>query len=169
MRVPQANGQSAALSNLGRTGRRQGGLKQALLTSAFVVGLVGAGSRALAQPAAPALPPSADLPVGGAAPAPGAQGVAVAAQSEPPAFSVGEVVVTGDAYANAKTIVAKRSLGVVSDGISANQIGELPEFGLGDAISSVPGVSFIINNGRGEDQFLTIRGLNPYYDSVTVD
>ncbi len=82
---------------------------------------------------------------------------------------VGEVVVTADAYANTRTIAIKKALSVVSDGISANQIGELPEFGLGDALSAVPGVSFVINNGRGEDQFMTIRGLNPDYDSVTVD
>jgi TonB-dependent receptor len=87
----------------------------------------------------------------------------------PPSGAVGEVVVTADAYANVKTITAKKSLDVVSDGISANQIGELPEFGLGDALRAVPGVSFVINNGRGEDQFMTIRGLNPDYDSVTID
>ena len=79
---------------------------------------------------------------------------------------VGEVVVTADPYANARTIAAKKEISVVSDGISANQIGELPEFGLGDALSAVPGVSFVINNGRGEDQFMTIRGLNPDYDST---
>ena len=33
----------------------------------------------------------------------------------------------------------------------------------------MPGVSLQINNGRGEDQFLTIRGLNPDYDTTTVD
>jgi TonB-dependent receptor len=82
---------------------------------------------------------------------------------------VGEVVVTGDVYANQKTIAAKRALSVVSDGVSANQIGELPEFGLGDALRAVPGISFVINNGRGEDQFMTIRGLNPDYDSTTID
>jgi TonB-dependent receptor len=92
---------------------------------------------------------------------------AVAAPSV--ANTLGEVVVTADAYANTRTIAIKKALSVVSDGISANQIGELPEFGLGDALSAVPGVSFVINNGRGEDQFMTIRGLNPDYDSVTVD
>ncbi len=85
------------------------------------------------------------------------------------AATMNQVTVTADSYANSKTIATKRDLGVVSDGISANEIGELPEFGLGDALSSVPGVTFVINNGRGEDQFMTIRGLNPDYNSVTVD
>ena len=103
-----------------------------------------------------------------------------AAASDPPAPAHGpnpqataspipELVVTADPYASVKTIAEKRELNIVSDGISANEIGELPEFGLGDALASVPGVTFIINNGRGEDQFLTIRGLNPDYNSTTID
>jgi TonB-dependent receptor len=86
-----------------------------------------------------------------------------------PVEQTNEVVITADAYASTKTIAAKRNLNVISDGISANQIGELPEFGLGDALSSVPGITFVINNGRGEDQFMTIRGLNPDYNSTTID
>ncbi len=170
MHVTRMGGSRPARSSVAKLKHRPSGdLKQALLTSALIAGLVGVGSKALAQPSAPALPQAADPPVGAATPVSGPQATAPPPQTELPASSVNEVVVTGDAYANAKTIVAKRSLSVVSDGISANQIGELPEFGLGDAIASVPGVSFIINNGRGEDQFLTIRGLNPDYDSVTVD
>jgi TonB-dependent receptor len=111
-------------------------------------------STMLALSAAPALAQTASSPASPAA---------------APSGTVGEVVVTADAYANTRTIAIKKDLSVVSDGISANQIGELPEFGLGDALSAVPGVSFVINNGRGEDQFMTIRGLNPDYDSVTVD
>jgi len=82
---------------------------------------------------------------------------------------VEEVVITTDPYASEKTIAAKRDSRAISDGISANQVGELPEFGLGDALAAVPGISFVINNGRGEDQFMTIRGLNPDYNSVLVD
>ena len=72
-------------------------------------------------------------------------------------------MVTGEKYALEKSIDEKRSAVVVSDGISADDIGAIPEFGLGDALRKVPGLVLQINNGRGEDQFLTVRGLNPDY------
>jgi TonB-dependent receptor len=101
-----------------------------------------------------------------AAPAANAQNTidAVAAQS-----SVETVTVTGQAYALEKSIDDKRTSNVVSDGIASDEIGQTPEFGLGDALRQVPGLVMSINNGRGEDQFLTIRGLNPDYNTVTID
>ncbi len=82
---------------------------------------------------------------------------------------VSEIVVSGEAFAVQKAIDAKRSQTVVSDTISASEIGSIPEFGLGEALMRVPGVAFQINNGRGEAQFMTLRGLNPDYNSVTLD
>jgi TonB-dependent receptor len=79
------------------------------------------------------------------------------------------VVVTGEQYAMKKSIEDKRDANLVSDGISADDIGSIPEFGLGDAIRKIPGLTLTINNGRGEYQFLTVRGLNPDYNSLTVD
>lgn len=83
--------------------------------------------------------------------------------------TVEEVTVTGQSYALEKTIDDKRSNNVVSDGIAADEIGQTPEFGLGDALRQVPGLVLTINNGRGEDQFLTVRGLNPDYNTITMD
>lgn len=82
---------------------------------------------------------------------------------------IGGVVVTGRLNQIAKTIRAKRNSDVVSDGVSSDEISSIPEFGLGDALARVPGVAFQINNGRGEDQFLTLRGLNSDYNSTTFD
>ena len=79
------------------------------------------------------------------------------------------VTVTGEKYSLVRSIDDKLNANIISDGISADEIGAIPEFGLGDALRKVPGVSLQINNGRGEDQFLTIRGLNPDYDTTTVD
>jgi TonB-dependent receptor len=79
------------------------------------------------------------------------------------------VTVTGEAYALEKSIDNKRDATIVSDGISADDIGAIPEFGLGDALRKVPGLALQINNGRGEDQFLTVRGLNPDYNSIEID
>ena len=83
--------------------------------------------------------------------------------------AVSEVVVTGQTLATQKAIRTKKDAEVVSDSIASSEIGQLPEFGLAEALQRIPGVSFVINNGRGEAQFETVRGLNPDYNSVTLD
>jgi TonB-dependent receptor len=87
------------------------------------------------------------------------------------AADLSEVTVTAerDPYASSKAIETKRDLSVVSDGISDSQISGVPVFSLGDALAAVPGVSFAIDHGQGEDEFMTIRGLNPDYNTVTID
>lgn len=79
------------------------------------------------------------------------------------------VEVSGKALAVLKAIADKRDKSVISDGISSDEIGSIPDFGLGEALERVPGVSMIPNNGRGEAQFMTLRGLNPDYNTVTLD
>jgi TonB-dependent receptor len=83
--------------------------------------------------------------------------------------AVQTVEVSGKALAVQKAIAAKREQLVVSDGISSDEIGSIPDFGLGEALERVPGVSMIPNNGRGEAQFMTLRGMNPDYNTVTID
>lgn len=95
------------------------------------------------------------------------------AQDPPPtppdAAAVQTVEVTGKALAVQKAIAAKREQLIVSDGISSDEIGSIPDFGLGEALERVPGVSMVPNNGRGEAQFMTLRGMNPDYNTVTID
>lgn len=82
---------------------------------------------------------------------------------------VDEIVVTDARLQAVKEIQAKREIEVISDSISADEIGTLPDFGLGEALARVPGVSTIQNNARGEAQFLTLRGLNADYNLVQID
>ncbi len=93
----------------------------------------------------------------------------VALPEQPVPSPADDVVVVGEAYATEKAIDAKRQRGIVSDSISASEVGAIPEFGLGEALQRIPGVSFQINNGRGEAEFESIRGLNADYNSVTLD
>jgi TonB-dependent receptor len=79
------------------------------------------------------------------------------------------VVVSGRAASLKKSLAEKRGQRVVSDGVSADEIGAIPDFGLGEALERVPGVSMVVNNGRGESQFMTTRGFNPDYNAVTID
>lgn len=91
-------------------------------------------------------------------------------QSPPPDPSAAvDIVVTGARLQAQKGIAAKRDITVISDSISSDEVGTLPDFGLGEALTRVPGVSTIQNNGRGEAQFLSIRGLNADYNLVEID
>lgn len=87
----------------------------------------------------------------------------------PPAQPDEEIVVTGARLQAVREIEAKRQISVISDSISSDEIGTLPDFGLGEALTRVPGVSTIQNNARGEAQFLSIRGLNADYNLVQID
>jgi len=82
---------------------------------------------------------------------------------------VDEIVVTGARLQAVQEIQAKRETLVISDSVSADEIGSLPDFGLGEALERVPGVSTVQNNDRGEAQFLSIRGLNADYNLVQID
>lgn len=95
-------------------------------------------------------------------------------KTEGPAIEDNEVqldpfIVSGQVLSLRRAIAEKRALSVVSDTVSADEIGSIPDFGLGEALERVPGVSMIINNGRGESQFATLRGLNADYNAVLID
>lgn len=105
-----------------------------------------------------------------------AQSVAAPTQTANPEASLlagsekdGDIVVTGARLQAKKDIAAKREISVISDSISSDEVGTLPDFGLGEALTRVPGISTIQNNGRGEAQFLSIRGLNADYNLVEID
>lgn len=80
-----------------------------------------------------------------------------------------EIVVTGERYANRAAIRAKRENPRIADVVSASEVGSLPDFGFGEAMRRIPGISLVQNNQRGEDQFVGIRGLNSAYTSIVRD
>jgi TonB-dependent receptor len=77
--------------------------------------------------------------------------------------------VTGQLLSLRRAIADKRAEVVISDASSSDEMGSIPDFGLGEALERLPGVSMITNNGRGEPQFATIRALNSDYNAVLVD
>ncbi len=83
--------------------------------------------------------------------------------------AVSEVIVTGQRLAFQRSINAKRSDIHAQDTVSADEVGTLPDFGLGEALTRVPGITLLQNNQRGESQFINIRGLNSDYSIVEVD
>jgi len=61
----------------------------------------------------------------------------------------------------------KREADVISDGVSSERIGDLPAANLAEALQRVPGVA--IEREVGEGQFVSVRGLGPLFQSVTLN
>lgn len=95
-------------------------------------------------------------------------GPAFAADADAPdGPAVEEVVVTGQREAQRAAIAVKRDEFVVSDVVSADDIGKLPDHNTAAALRRIPGVS--IMEDQGEPRFPTIRGLRSTYNRTTVD
>lgn len=64
-------------------------------------------------------------------------------------------------------VVEKRNADVIQDSVSATRIGELPAANLAEALQRIPGVA--IEREVGEGQFVSVRGLGPLFQSVTLN
>lgn len=84
----------------------------------------------------------------------GGSQVVVAQES---AGSIEEVVVTGIRKAQEDSVSLKRDAAQVVDGISAEDIGKLPDVTITDSLQRIPGVS--IRRSAGEGSSLIVRGL----------
>ena len=62
---------------------------------------------------------------------------------------------------------AKRQAHVISDSVTAERIGDLPAANLAEALQRMPGVA--IEREVGEGQFVSVRGLGPLFQSVTLN
>ncbi|WOH39434.1 TonB-dependent receptor [Thalassotalea fonticola] len=66
-----------------------------------------------------------------------------------------------------RSMNAKRYADQVMDGVSAEDIGKLPDDNIAEAISRVVGVS--MNRAAGEGEYVSIRGMDPGLSKVTVN
>ena len=107
----------------------------------------------------------------------GAAVVALAAVAAPAAAqqaeqqdetTLDEIVVTGSfATSLADALTIKRRADSISDAVSASDIGNFPAVNVAEALQRVPGVS--ISREAGEGQFVSVRGLGPNFQSVTLN
>jgi len=65
------------------------------------------------------------------------------------------------------SLLQKRRADAIVDVVSAGRIGELPAANLAEALQRVPGVA--IEREVGEGQFVSVRGLGPLFQSVTLN
>lgn len=79
-----------------------------------------------------------------------------------------EVTITAAFVAGIEdALLQKRRADAIVDVVSAGRIGELPAANLAEALQRVPGVA--IEREVGEGQFVSVRGLGPLFQSVTLN
>ena len=67
----------------------------------------------------------------------------------------------------AKALQQKKTSANIGEIVSADSLGALPDRNVADALARLPGVALIADSGEG--QFVTIRGLNPNLNNVTLN
>ena len=80
---------------------------------------------------------------------------------------VGEIIVTGARLQNRKAIAERRGNLQVTDAVTSDDVGRLPDFNIGEALMRLPGVA--VQNDQGEARFVTVRALNANYNYTLVD
>ncbi|MEJ6979094.1 TonB-dependent receptor [Pedobacter sp. P351] len=86
---------------------------------------------------------------------------------ESSATSLGQVTITGLRRSQITSINQKKQALNVSEVITANEAGRLPDINVAEATQRVSGVS--IETDRGEGQFVSIRGIQPSLNNVTLN
>ena len=78
---------------------------------------------------------------------------------------VEEIVVTGTRQVIQDSIKLKRQSTQIVDGLSAQEIGDLPALSIGEALESITGAASHRENGGATE--ISIRGLGPFLSSTT--
>lgn len=78
-----------------------------------------------------------------------------------------EVIVTGSRQVIQDSIALKRANTQIVDGLSADEIGDIPALSIGEALESITGVASHRENGGATE--VSIRGLGPYLSSTVVN
>ena len=78
-----------------------------------------------------------------------------------------EVIVTGTRQLIQDSIALKRESTQIVDGLSADEIGDIPALSIGEALETISGVSSHRENGGATE--VSIRGLGPFLSSTVVN
>lgn len=78
-----------------------------------------------------------------------------------------EVIVRGIAASVEQSIDRKRDNKLISDGISAEDLGKFPDNNIADSLQRISGVA--IDRSSGEGRYVSIRGLGPDFSAVLVN
>ncbi|MBN8807878.1 MAG: TonB-dependent receptor [Sphingomonas sp.] len=89
------------------------------------------------------------------------------AQDTADAPATGDIVVTGFRAALGKATAKKKNAETVIESVSAEDIGKLPDNGIGESIARLPGISSQRNAGRAN--IISIRGFGPDFSTTTLN
>jgi len=81
--------------------------------------------------------------------------------------SVDEIVATGTRQVIQDSIALKRDSVQIVDGLSADEIGDIPALSIGEALETITGVASHRENGGATE--VSVRGLGPYLSSTVVN
>ncbi|KCZ52078.1 TonB-dependent receptor plug domain-containing protein [Hyphomonas pacifica] len=115
-----------------------------------------------------AISPVAIAFVAGAAFADDETGV-ISKAEENPEFIQDVVVVRGARLQNQEIIEAKRNTDAVADFVTADDIAQLPDFNIAEALRRIPGVSLQLDFRFDREGYVSVRGLNSTYNYTQLD
>lgn len=79
------------------------------------------------------------------------------------------IIVRGARLQNQEVIAAKRGTDGVADFVSADEIAQLPDFNVAEALRRIPGVSLQLDFRFDREGFVSVRGLNSTYNFTELD
>src|SRR5438309_5788578 len=79
----------------------------------------------------------------------------------------GAIVITGFRAALRSATAKKKTSETVVESVTAEDIGKLPDNGIGESIARLPGISSQRNNGRAN--IISIRGFGPDFSTTTLN
>jgi iron complex outermembrane recepter protein len=88
--------------------------------------------------------------------------------ASPQADQLQEVVVTGIRADLEKALITKEFAPVVLDSIDSTELGRFPDADVADSLEHLPGITISRTTG-GEGEKISVRGLGPEYNIVTLD
>lgn len=83
------------------------------------------------------------------------------------AAALDEIVVRGQRLSQQRSIEAKRDSETIVDVVSTDDLGRLPDKNAAEAVDRLPGVSITVDQGEG--RFVSIRGINPTLNNLTIN
>ena len=78
-----------------------------------------------------------------------------------------EIIVTGIRSSLKQSLDVKRDSNQVVDAITAEDVGKFPDNNIAESLQRITGVA--IDRSGGEGQFITVRGLGPEFNTVTLN
>jgi len=83
------------------------------------------------------------------------------------ANDVEEIIVFGTARNRVESISRKRDADRIIEALGTDELGQLPDKNVGEALNRAPGVSMLVEKGEG--RYVQIRGVRPELNNVTLN